>query len=88
MPGQQPSSQRSSQFGVLRDASGYRTHHQTVTSDSQTWHVPKYHVPANERMDETACGRPAAEFTAERIENIRESARCQRPGCRQGWLSS
>jgi hypothetical protein len=71
-------------YGVLRDASGYRTHRQV---DSRDWkgHIPLYHVPVDERMSETACGRPAAEFTATRVETIPTRRRCQRPGCKQRW---
>jgi len=77
------------EFGVLRDASGYSTHRQTTSSDSSTWHIPKYHAihPDFPTGTVTACGRPAAEFTSEPVERIDERRRCQRPGCRERWPS-
>lgn len=75
-------------YAVLRDASGYATHRYHQGVEGSRWMlIPKYHVPGNERMTETACGRPAAEFTALEVEHIAESRRCQRPGCKQGWPS-
>lgn len=70
--------------GVLRDASGYRTHRQ-IDSRDWTGHIPLYHVPADETMRETACGRPAAEFTACPVAQIIDRRRCKRPGCRGRW---
>jgi hypothetical protein len=73
-------------YAVLRDASGYRTHHYHQGVEGASWMlIPKYHIPVNDRMTETACGRMAAEFTATSIDSIPESRRCQRPGCKQRW---
>lgn len=70
---------------VLRDASGYRTHHLTTHSTERTDWTPSYHV-ARDGGRLTACGRAGAEFTLERdVARIPQRRRCQRPGCRQGW---
>lgn len=73
-------------YAVLRDASVYRTHRYHQGVEGSRWMpIPKYHIPANDRMTETACGRAAAEFTAAAIDTFPESRRCQRPGCRGRW---
>ena len=70
---------------VLRDASGYRTHHLTTSTAERTDWIPSYHV-THDGGRTTACGREAAEFTLEtNLDLISTHRRCQRPGCKQGW---
>ncbi|HEV2791299.1 MAG TPA: hypothetical protein VGV69_08400 [Solirubrobacterales bacterium] len=81
---------------ILRDASDFRTHRQTVTANPDTFHIPKYHIavplgepptPDSTQYYDTACGRPADETSVEDPANVIERRRCQRPGCRQGWAA-
>jgi len=80
-------------LAIRRDASGYRTHRQTVYSNPETFHLPKWHVavalplgPSGVQYYMTACGRPADENSAEGdLSKVPADRRCQRPGCRQRW---